>query len=79
MQGEEDGREIEMKGKGGYGDLKQYVAKQVKDFLTDLQAKLKEVDEDKLLQKLGYDENAMNEVANATLLKVQKAVGLRPQ
>ncbi|HSX44279.1 MAG TPA: tryptophan--tRNA ligase [Candidatus Saccharimonadales bacterium] len=66
-------------GRSSYGELKQHVADQVKTFLTDLHAKLANVDEAKLMKKLESDEKAMNEVANATLLKVQKAVGLRPQ
>jgi tryptophanyl-tRNA synthetase len=67
------------KGQTNYGDLKHEVAEEVKEFLTNLQAKLGQVDENSLMQKLETDEKAMNEVANATLLKVQKAVGLRPQ
>ena len=39
--------------------------------------KLAAVDDAVLMQKLESDERAMNEVANATLLRVQKAVGLR--
>jgi hypothetical protein len=50
----------------------------VGDFLKDFQSKLAQVDEAKLIAKLESDESRMNEVANATLLKVQKAVGLRP-
>lgn len=64
-------------GQEQYGLLKQAVADKVKDFLTDFQAKLDKVDEAKLMAKLESSEKAMNEVANATLLKVQKAVGLR--
>lgn len=60
-----------------YGDLKKEVAEQVKAFLTDFQAKLSEVDDVKLLEKLEASEKAMNGVANETLLRVQKAVGLR--
>lgn len=60
-----------------YGPLKQAVADKVKKFLTEFQAKLENVDENKLTTKLESSEKAMNEVANATLLKVQKAVGLR--
>jgi tryptophanyl-tRNA synthetase len=63
----------------GYAFLKQQVAKDVKEFLTDFQTKLAQVDEAQIMQKLDDDEKAMNEVANATLLKVQKAVGLRPK
>ncbi len=64
-------------GKTSYGELKQHVAEQVKAFLTELQTNISKVDEKSLQSKLEQDENAMNEVANATLLKVQKAVGLR--
>lgn len=65
-------------GKSSYGDLKAKTAEKVKQFLTDLQAKLVEVDEKALMKKLEQDEEAMNKVANETLLRVQKAVGLRP-
>ncbi len=65
-------------GKGSYGDLKTKVADQVKTFLTELQVKLANVDETSLMQKLQSDEKAMSEIADNTLLKVQKAVGLRP-
>lgn len=64
-------------GQASYGDLKKEVAEQVKDFLTEFQSKLAAVDETALLAKLESDEQAMNEKANATLQKVQKAVGLR--
>ncbi|HVS58863.1 MAG TPA: tryptophan--tRNA ligase [Candidatus Saccharimonadales bacterium] len=68
----------EWDGKTSYGDLKKAVADAVKSFLTDFQTKLAEVNESELLSKLEIDEKAMNDVANAMLLKVQKAVGLRP-
>ena len=68
----------EWEGKTSYGELKQQVAEQVKNFLSELQDKLAKVDNKILSAKLVQDEKAMNEVANATLLKVQKAVGLRP-
>ncbi|HET6924279.1 MAG TPA: hypothetical protein VFH39_00420, partial [Candidatus Saccharimonadales bacterium] len=65
-------------GKSSYGELKREVAELVKDFLTDFQNRLKEVDDSQLASKLAADEQAMNEVANATLYRVQQAVGLRP-
>lgn len=65
-------------GKTSYGDLKKAVAEQVSNFLKDFQAKLAAVDERTLLAKLTDDEAKMNVVANETLLRVQKAVGLRP-
>lgn len=67
----------EWEGKNNYGELKQKVADQVKSFLSDLQDKLASVDEQQVLAKLEIDERLMNEQANATLYKVQKAVGLR--
>ena len=64
-------------GKERYGDLKTATAEQVSLFLTTFQANLAQVDSSKLLAKLEESESAMNDVANQTLLKVQKAVGLR--
>jgi tryptophanyl-tRNA synthetase len=61
-----------------YGPLKDAVANAAADFLTDFQAKLAQVDERFLTQKLIESEKAMNDIANATLYKVQQAVGLRP-
>jgi tryptophanyl-tRNA synthetase len=66
-------------GKSSYGDLKKYVADQVKDFLEQFQSKLGNVDNTKLLKKLVSDEAVMNTTARATLGKVQQAVGLRPR
>lgn len=63
--------------KTSYGELKTEVAKYMGSFLTDFQTKLAQVDEAALLAKLETDEQAMNDIANATLLKVQRAVGLR--
>lgn len=67
----------EWQGNSSYGDLKKQVAHQVHAFLTDLHAAYTRVDEAALLKKLEADEKLMNEQANATLYKVQKAVGLR--
>jgi len=64
-------------GKASYGELKEAVAATVKATLQDLQDKLKSIDESTLTKKLEADEAAMNKVANKTLLKVQRAVGLR--
>ena len=68
----------EWTGNSNYDEFKSKVGRAVKDFLEDLQKKLAAVDEQKLMQKLRADEEAMRQVANETLLKVQKAVGLRP-
>jgi len=65
-------------GKSSYGELKSEVAKAVGEFLKDFQGRLAQVDEARLMSKLENDESRMNEVAGRTLLKVQKAVGLRP-
>ncbi len=60
-----------------YGPLKTATAEAVSAFLADFQTKLTTVDNTTLLAKLESGEKLMNEQANATLLKVQKAVGLR--
>jgi tryptophanyl-tRNA synthetase len=65
------------KGKTSYGELKQAVAEKVKTFLADFQTRFTQVDEQVLQSKLESSEKAMNDVANATLVKVQQAVGLR--
>ena len=69
----------EFEGIDRYGDFKKVVADEVKSFLTDFQTKLAAVDNDKVFAKLESSEKAMNEQANATLLKAQQAVGLRPK
>lgn len=67
----------EYAGQEQYGPLKSAVADAVSAFLGDFQTRLDAVDDAQLLAKLEADEKQMNEVANTTLLKVQKAVGLR--
>lgn len=64
-------------GQQQYGPLKTAVADAVADFLADFQQGLAKVDEGAILSKLADSEKRMNEQAGATLLKVQKAVGLR--
>ena len=64
-------------GKERYGDLKTVVAEHVALFLQEFQNNLLNVDEDALQKKLQESEAAMTKVANETLLRVQKAVGLR--
>jgi len=64
-------------GQTQYGPFKQDVAAAVKNFLQDFQARVAEVDETALQQKLEKSEQDMNEVANDTLNRVQTAVGLR--
>ncbi|HEX7368219.1 MAG TPA: hypothetical protein VF261_01015, partial [Candidatus Saccharimonadales bacterium] len=60
-----------------YGALKTAVAAAVVQLLQRFQAGLARVNTEELMQKLQKDEARMNEIANATLAKVQKAVGLR--
>jgi len=60
-----------------YGPLKQAVAVKVKEFLTHFQSRQTKVDQVKLTAQLESSEKAMNNTAGATLLKVQKVVGLR--
>lgn len=67
----------EYAGKTQYGPLKAAVADVVAGFLEKFQANLQQVDEQAILEKLMESEKLMNEQANSTLLKVQKAVGLR--
>ena len=64
-------------GQTQYGPLKRAVAEAVATFLTDFQARLACISDETLLATLERSERAMNEVANTTLLRVQKAVGLR--
>jgi tryptophanyl-tRNA synthetase len=67
----------EFEGQTRYGDFKQVVAHEMKAFLVDFQSRLTHVDNDAIIAKLTSSEAAMNSVANETLLRVQKAVGLR--
>jgi tryptophanyl-tRNA synthetase len=69
----------EWEGKPSYGDLKKAVAEVVSSFLQDFHAKLAAVDDAQIIAKLEASETKMNEVANATLLRAQQAVGLRPK
>ena len=64
-------------GQTQYGEFKKVVAEATADFLHDFQAKLAQVNQTEIEQKLVESEKTMNEIANATLLRVQKAVGLR--
>ncbi len=60
-----------------YGDFKKIVADEMATFLDDFQRNLANVDDAAVLAKLESSEQAMNEIANTTLLRVQEAVGLR--
>lgn len=69
--------EKEFKGQEQYGDFKKVVADEMAQFLSSFQENLARVDDSAVLAKLEASEAAMNKQANETLLKVQKAVGLR--
>ena len=60
-----------------YGNFKKVVADEVAAFLTEFQNRLAAVDNATVLAKLESSEQAMALVTNETLLRVQKAVGLR--
>ena len=62
-----------------YGELKIDVAVSISEFLHEFQERFAQVDEAQLMAKLEQDEYEMNERANATLSRVQRAVGLRPK
>lgn len=64
-------------GKTQYGEFKKAVAEQVATFLTDFQGRLNAITDEQLLAKLEASEKAMTITANETLLRAQKAVGLR--
>ncbi|RYX78852.1 tryptophan--tRNA ligase [bacterium] len=67
----------EFEGQSGYGDFKKVVAAETRDFLIQFQAALAAIDDATVFTKLEVSERSMSEVANATLLRAQQAVGLR--
>lgn len=69
--------ESNFKGSQRYGDFKKLVADEMAAFLIEFQTRLAAIDDTELIAKLESSEVAMNQVANQTLLRVQKAVGLR--
>lgn len=69
----------EYKSMTSYGEFKKVVADELQSFLTDFQSRLASVDDSAVIAKLEQSERDVIPVANATLLKVQQAVGLRPK
>lgn len=65
-------------GQTKYGELKKAVADQVAEFLAEFTNKLTKIDEATLNAKLESSETAMTAIANETLARVHKAIGLRP-
>lgn len=64
-------------GQSQYGPLKEKVAGVVAGFMQEFQTKLASVDDKAVMAKLDTSEKEMTIQANETLLRVQKAVGLR--
>ena len=64
-------------GKTSYGDLKKQVAESVRAMLEDFQTKLSGISDEEVYELLAQGEEYANKVANAKLLEVQKAFGLR--
>lgn len=60
-----------------YGDFKREVADAVAGFLSEFQDRYDAIDEAALISKLEESEARATEIANETLLRVQRAVGLR--
>lgn len=69
----------EFEGQTRYGDFKKVVATEIKRFLSDFQKRLSEVDDNVVMAKLQQSESDLTPIANATLLRAQQAVGLRPK
>lgn len=65
-------------GQTQYGELKEAVATELTDFIGTFQKRIARIDDTVIVKKLQTSEAAMNHIANATLLRVQQAVGLRP-
>lgn len=70
---------VAWEGKERYGDFKKEVAGAVHDFLTDFQEKYRATSDEALLETLERSEATMRPIAEATLLRAQQAVGLRPR
>lgn len=75
-----DQAEVNAKWEGNtsYGDFKKAVADAVRGFLIDFQTKYANISDEQLLAKLEQSERDLTPIANATLLRAQQAVGLRP-
>lgn len=66
-------------GNTSYGDFKKAVADAVSDFMIDFQTKYNSISDEQLIAKLEQSERDLTPIANATLLRAQQAVGLRPK
>lgn len=74
-----DDIESHFKGQSSYGDFKRIVADEVFAFLTTFQSNLSDVDDGAIMAAFERSEKVANEQANATLYRVQQAIGLRPR
>ncbi len=66
-------------GQTQYGAFKQAVADTVADFLANFQTRYDAISDETLLAKLASSEATVKATADATLLRAQQAVGLRPR
>lgn len=64
-------------GQTTYGTFKREVADELKKFIEDFQARLHAVSDEDILNSMAISEEKMQAIANDTLFRVQKAVGLR--
>lgn len=64
-------------GNDNYGAFKKAVADELTNFLTNFQSELQKVDDQKIKDRLQKSETHLQQTANQTLLRAQKAVGLR--
>ena len=64
-------------GNDNYGAFKKAVAEELVSFLTGFQTEFQKVDDQKIQDRLQKSETHLRETANQTLLRAQKAVGLR--
>ncbi len=69
----------EWRDKDRYGDFKKVVAEETKQFLTNFQTRLSQVDDSAIEKRLQASEAELAQTANETLLRIQQAVGLRPK
>lgn len=66
-------------GQSQYGEFKAIVAKEVEQLLYRFQATLAATKESDIVEKLEQSERTVTLIANETLQRVQRAVGLRPK
>ena len=60
-----------------YGELKKQVANSASEMLVEFQKRMDQISDEQVLELLEEGEKYANHIANAKLLEVQKAVGLR--